>query len=329
MRNLVFLLILANVAYFGWQRWVATPDYGDVTVFTESDLAPLVDLAPGPGAGEAGAGEDAAAVAGADTADADAASSSAGDGSTPADGPGASSVPGSGAGDGGAAGSGEGQESAATASTGAGAGRAEGDVPTARDNRSGDTAAESASPDAAAGGRTPRDPGAREPAERIELAADLGRPCVSIGPFADRTLGTNALRRVLNGGHDAGLRSATGQMIENHWVLVPGIPTREQAEAMVASLNQAGIDDVFLSVADDGGFNISLGLFSELARAERMRNQARELEVPATILPRTREGTVFWVDARLRPGHGALPLSETFGEGRVLLNDAATCPQED
>jgi len=78
---------------------------------------------------------------------------------------------------------------------------------------------------------------------------------------------------------------------------------------------------------EDNGLNISLGLFGDLGRAEKVELQAESLNLPADISPRTREGTVFFVDIALPPGKGAGGMIEKYGEEKVLLRDAATCPR--
>jgi hypothetical protein len=55
--------------------------------------------------------------------------------------------------------------------------------------------------------------------------------------------------------------------------------------------------------------------------------QAKSLELPATIVPKTREGTMFFVDIGLPPGKGAGAMIEKYGENNVHLREEATCPQ--
>jgi hypothetical protein len=38
------------------------------------------------------------------------------------------------------------------------------------------------------------------------------------------------------------------------------------------------------------------------------------------------EGTVYFVDIALPPGRGASGMIEQYGEDKVMLRDAATCP---
>ena len=64
----------------------------------------------------------------------------------------------------------------------------------------------------------------------------------------------------------------------------------------------------------------------DVERAERIELQARSMDLPADISPRTREGTLFFVDIGLPPGKGAGAIVEKYGEDMVALRDAATCP---
>jgi hypothetical protein len=63
-----------------------------------------------------------------------------------------------------------------------------------------------------------------------------------------------------------------------------------------------------------------------MSRAERVELQAKSLDLPADVTPRMRQGTVFFVDIGLPPGKGAGNMIAEYGEDRVLLRDAATCP---
>ena len=70
-----------------------------------------------------------------------------------------------------------------------------------------------------------------------------------------------------------------------------------------------------------------MGLFGDLEGAEKVELQAKSLDLPAEIVARTREDVVFFVDISLPPGKGAGAIVEKYGEEKVLLRDAATCPQ--
>ena len=96
---------------------------------------------------------------------------------------------------------------------------------------------------------------------------------------------------------------------------------------MLDKLRAGGLGDAYMPPVDEDGLSISLGLFGNLERAERVELQAKSLDLPADITPSTRDGTVYFVDIGLPPGKGAGAMIEKYGEQKVLLRDAATCPQ--
>ncbi len=124
------------------------------------------------------------------------------------------------------------------------------------------------------------------------------------------------------------LRSTVGQIFIGHWVQISDIPDRGTGNVMIEKLHAGGLSDAYLVRSDDGAYLISLGLFGGLDGAERVELQAKSLGLPATVTPRTQDGSVFFVDIGLPPGRGAGAMIERFGEDKVLLRDAATCPED-
>ncbi|MBT8101069.1 MAG: hypothetical protein KJO82_15040 [Gammaproteobacteria bacterium] len=163
--------------------------------------------------------------------------------------------------------------------------------------------------------------------EPSALAGAIGRSCVTIGPFTAGHDAESARSRYAGEGMRTSLRSTKGEIFIGHWVQIRNVPDRITANKMLDKLNAGGLADAYLVPNDDGSVNISLGLFGDLERAERVELQAESLNLPADVAPRMREDTVFYVDVGLPPGRGAGAIIETYGEERVLLRDAATCPQ--
>ncbi len=160
-----------------------------------------------------------------------------------------------------------------------------------------------------------------------DLAAVVGRSCVTVGPFKASADADAALTQYAGEGMRASLRSAQGQIFVGHWVMVRNVVDRETGNDMLDILRQGGLGDAYLVSTEDEGLSISLGLFGDLDRAEKVELQAKSLELEAEIIPRTREGAVFYVDIGLPPGKGAGAIVDRYGEEKVLLRDAATCPQ--
>lgn len=164
--------------------------------------------------------------------------------------------------------------------------------------------------------------------EPSALQAVVGRSCATIGPFRASNDAEAAQQEYADAGMRTTLRSTMGQIFIGHWVYIDGIPDRETGSRMIEKLHAGGLADAYLAPSDDGGRLISLGLFGSMDGAERVELQAKSLDLPATITARTQDGMVYFVDISLPPGKGAGAMIERFGEDKVLLRDAATCPQE-
>ena len=159
-----------------------------------------------------------------------------------------------------------------------------------------------------------------------DLAALVGRSCVTIGPFKTNTEADGALADYESEGMRASVRTTQGQVFVGHWVQIRNIPDRDAGNAILQKLKAGGLGDAYLVPTEDEGLKISLGLFGEMSRAERIELQAKSLDLQADITPRMRDQTVFFVDIGLPPGKGAGAMTEKYGEEKVMLRDKATCP---
>ena len=160
-----------------------------------------------------------------------------------------------------------------------------------------------------------------------DLEAVVGRSCVTIGPFKVSGDADSAVLEYSNEGMKTALRPEQGQIFVGHWVQIRDVADEATANDMLEKLTAGGLNDAYLVRTEDEGLKISLGLFGDIERAEKIELQARSLDLPADISPRMREGTVFFVDIGLPPGKGAGAIVEKYGEELVAMRDAATCPQ--
>jgi len=160
-----------------------------------------------------------------------------------------------------------------------------------------------------------------------DLAAVVGRSCVTIGPFKSNVEADGAVASYEIEGMRAGVRSTQGQVFVGHWVQIRNIPDRETGNEILAKLEAGGLGDAYLVPTDEDGLKISLGLFGDMGRAERIELQAKSLDLAADITPRMRDDTVFFVDIGLPPGKGAGAIIEKYGEEKVKLRGEAVCPK--
>ena len=163
--------------------------------------------------------------------------------------------------------------------------------------------------------------------ESVALEAVVGRACVTIGPFRDNTDADSAVLVYTSEGMNAVLRRTRAQIFVGHWVQIRDVENDAEANEMLATLQAGGLSDAYLVRTDDEGLKISLGLFGDIERAEKIELEARSLDLNPEISPRTRESDVYFVDIGLPPGKGAGAIIEKYGEDRVLLRDKANCPQ--
>ncbi len=163
--------------------------------------------------------------------------------------------------------------------------------------------------------------------EPSALEAVVGRSCVTIGPFRDKPDADSAELEYANEGMNVSQRGTRAQVFVGHWVWIRNIADDATAKDILARLNAGGLGDAYIDRSDEAGLKISLGLFGDVSGAEKIELQARSLDLPAEIIPSTSERDVFFVDIGLLPGRGAGAIVEKYGQERVQLRDAATCPQ--
>jgi hypothetical protein len=161
--------------------------------------------------------------------------------------------------------------------------------------------------------RSPRPSADSGPERSVESAPEL---CANIGPFADAAASGAAADSLGRAGYDVEARSAPGDVWVGRWVYVDGLTTRGDADGAVSALADAGIPDTFVISDSEGGYLVSLGIFSEEARAEQLARQATELGFTPTIADRTRAGEAFWLDVKSADGSiSALEAVGPFGRG--------------
>jgi hypothetical protein len=163
--------------------------------------------------------------------------------------------------------------------------------------------------------------------EPSDLAAVVGRSCVTIGPIRVGRDAEGIRADYAGEGMRAGLRSGRGQIFVGHWAVIRNIGDRMASDEIVSKLHSGGLPDAFGMQTEEDGWYVSLVIDSDLEDAEKIELQAESLGFPADVIPFTREDDVFFVDLALPPGQGASAIVDRHGEDRVFLRDAATCPQ--
>jgi hypothetical protein len=162
--------------------------------------------------------------------------------------------------------------------------------------------------------------------EPSDLEALVGRTCVTVGPFRTASDADRARADYDGDGMRSSVRAGQGQVFIGHSVQVVNVPTRDRGRAMLNKLHDGGLGDAFIVGNEDDGLSISLGIFGNQSNAEKVELQARSIGFDVDVSPMTRDAQVFFVDIGLPPGKGAGEIVDKYGEERVHLRDAATCP---
>ena len=184
--------------------------------------------------------------------------------------------------------------------------------------------------DAAPAASTPAPVDTSSPRTRsAELMTGVQR-CLSIGPFRDLAEATQGSAALRTAGHDPRTRVAEGDVWAGLWVHLAGLPTRTEAQRAVTLLKQRGIGDAYIMPAAGRGADISLGIFSEPARAQRRADEVRAMGFTPTIADRTRQGTVYWIDVDLKPTDGFIdPSTIPSEQGKITRLEVQACPAAD
>jgi len=162
---------------------------------------------------------------------------------------------------------------------------------------------------------------APEPAPAPADAASLR--CLSVGPFRELAQAAAAAANFRAAGYEPVQRVAEGDIWIGYWVYLAGIPTRAQANEALSDLQAHGISDSYVTPGEEG-FLISLGVFSEVARAGRRREEVRALGQEPTVVDRTRRGTVYWIEVRWPEGQ-TIDLETLQTPGRITRLEQRAC----
>jgi len=127
----------------------------------------------------------------------------------------------------------------------------------------------------------------------VAAAADR---CVSVGPFAEAARAEAAAAALESAGYAPAQRTAEGEIWVGFWVHIAAIPSRAEANDMLARLRDNGLPDAYLIPGEEDGDIISLGVFNDMTRAGRLEEQVRRIGLVPVTVERSRQGVVQWLD---------------------------------
>ena len=134
----------------------------------------------------------------------------------------------------------------------------------------------------------------------------LEAACVSLGPFLEPAMADAAVERLRRLGFVARSRASVDEVRVGLWVRVPNLPTPADAANVLAALQMAGIGDAYVVSDGSPGNTVSLGVFSDRARAAEVAGIVRKAGYTPETSDRLRTMDVFWLDI-YRAENGGLP----------------------
>ncbi len=159
--------------------------------------------------------------------------------------------------------------------------------------------------------------------------ADAALACVSAGPYLERPLAEQAEARLQRLGFAVRLRSSRENVRVGDWVRVEDLATPEDAANALVQLQAAGIADAYVLTDEAPATVISLGVFTDKARAEQVSIIARMSGFEPRTIERLREADVFWLDID-RQASAGLPSLEQLGGGdpaQLPAVELRRCPE--
>jgi hypothetical protein len=151
--------------------------------------------------------------------------------------------------------------------------------------------------------------------------------CVSVGPYGAEAQAIAAAAELRRLGFESRLRAAQDEVRVGFWVRVPDLATPADAGNALAALRAAGLAEAEVLSEGDPGNVVSVGVFTDAARAAEVAAKVQQAGLTAETIDRVRPLDVFWLDVD-RLANGGLPALEDAGtppEGALPL-ELRACP---
>jgi hypothetical protein len=147
--------------------------------------------------------------------------------------------------------------------------------------------------------------------------------CVSLGPFQQLAELAHVAAAMREAGYEPRERVEQGDQIKGYWVYLDEFKDRKEALEAKRELVARGLPEAMIMPGEN--VVLSVGLFSDEARANRVASQVRELGMKPVVSDRTQRGTLYWMDITLKATDGFIDPASLQGEsGRIIRVTA--CP---
>ena len=145
---------------------------------------------------------------------------------------------------------------------------------------------------------------AKVDAPRLQLARETRAvtatgSCVTVGPFASNELAARARQTLNDSGYSSVPREVATSVFEGYWVYLESPPTESGERRLLDRLKRGGIADA-QPMGELGARRVSLGVFSDEARAATQSERVAKLGLLPQIEAREKPGTAIWLDLTLK-----------------------------
>jgi hypothetical protein len=159
------------------------------------------------------------------------------------------------------------------------------------------------------------------------LASYAAGTCLQMGPLPSFAAARQAAERLAATGVDAVPVAREAQEWLGHWVQIEDLESRSAAESARDRLVAGGLKDAYLM--QEGALPlISLGVFRDRDRAERVADRARELGFEVGLSERYRPAVEQWLLIRPRIDQTLGGTDLSLAGDRILRTEGVPCAED-
>lgn len=167
-------------------------------------------------------------------------------------------------------------------------------------------------------------PGQPQLAGTAEVSVAAPGACMGLGPLVDLAASRQAGKQLAARGIDAIPMARDTQAWLGHWAQIGGFSSIPEAETARQRLIAGGLADAYL-MQDGVQPMLSLGVFQELARAQRVASVARGLGFEVGIRDRYRPTVEQWLLIQPRPNQRLEPADLGLAGDRIMRVERLAC----
>lgn len=157
------------------------------------------------------------------------------------------------------------------------------------------------------------------------LVVPPGGICMRVGPISEGATADVVRLRLTEAGLDVTMMAEDGQIWVGYWIQLPSVPTRGEADGLLARLAAGGLPDAYV-VQTTPPFSISLGVFRDRERAETVVQKAKRMGFFPKISDRYRTGQQYWIFVVMPSGRSLPAGALSTADGKGVRAEQVRCP---